>query len=122
MTEINFDLFSRLASMPHPLTNIDHPCDCHHWCGEINREAHVSHHLLDLVKIPHGERDEQHLDARTWRAVMFILELQGRLDRIATWHRRETADGGMVGDYCVECDLRWPCDSRKMADGVYVDP
>lgn len=44
-----------------------------------------------------------------------------RLQRIGTWHSRETAPGGMVGDYCTECGNRWPCDTRKMADGTYVD-
>ena len=44
-----------------------------------------------------------------------------RIDRIISWHSRETADGGMVGDYCVECGQRWPCDTRRMAEGVYED-
>lgn len=45
-----------------------------------------------------------------------------RLQRIGAWHARETAPGGMVGDYCVECEHVWPCDTRRMADGVYTDP
>jgi len=49
------------------------------------------------------------------------LDASDRLGRIATWHGRETGPGGMVGDYCVECGTRWPCDTREMADGTYVD-
>lgn len=45
-----------------------------------------------------------------------------RLQRIAAWHARETAPGGMVGDFCTECGTRWPCDTRRMADGTYEDP
>ena len=44
-----------------------------------------------------------------------------RLDRIATWHSRETGPGGMVGDFCVTCDGRWPCDTRRMAEGAYAN-
>ncbi len=48
-------------------------------------------------------------------------EAQERLGRISDWHSRETGAAGMVGDYCVECGLHWPCDTRKLADGTYVD-
>lgn len=44
-----------------------------------------------------------------------ITELQLRLNRIATWHCRESAGGGLVGNYCVECRDRWPCDTYRMA-------
>lgn len=44
-----------------------------------------------------------------------------RLERIASWHSRETADGGMVGDYCNDCGQRWPCETRQMADGTHED-
>lgn len=44
-----------------------------------------------------------------------------RLDRITSWHARESGPGGMVGDYCRECGNRWPCDTRRMAEGTYVD-
>lgn len=49
------------------------------------------------------------------------LDTGDRLQRISTWHGRETGPGGMVGDYCIECETRWPCDTRKMADGTYTD-
>lgn len=49
------------------------------------------------------------------------FEAGDQLQRIAGWHARETAPGGMVGDFCVECGTRWPCDTRKMADGTYVE-
>ena len=44
-----------------------------------------------------------------------------RLQRIADWHSRETGPGGMVGDFCVECDCQWPCDTRRIADGQRDD-
>lgn len=44
-----------------------------------------------------------------------------RLQRIGAWHSRETGPGGMVGDCCTECGNPSPCDTRKMADGTYVD-
>lgn len=50
-----------------------------------------------------------------------LLDAQNRLERIAVWHARETAGGGLTGDYCIECAEFWPCDSRRMADGAYED-
>lgn len=47
------------------------------------------------------------------------FEAGDRLQRIATWHGRESGPAGMVGDFCVECGTRWPCDTRRMADGEY---
>lgn len=47
------------------------------------------------------------------------FEAGDRLQRIAAWHSRETADGGLVGDFCVECRHRWPCDTNRMAKGIY---
>lgn len=32
-----------------------------------------------------------------------------RLARIREAHAREIADGGMVGEYCIECGWAWPC-------------
>jgi hypothetical protein len=49
------------------------------------------------------------------------VPLGERLDRIISWHSRETGPGGMVGDYCVECGNHWPCDTRRMAEGSYED-
>jgi hypothetical protein len=44
-----------------------------------------------------------------------------RLQRIAAWHSRETAEGGLAGDYCNECGYRWPCETWRMADGTHED-
>lgn len=49
------------------------------------------------------------------------FEAGDRVQRIATWHSRESGPGGMVGDFCTECGTRWPCDTRRMADGTYTD-
>jgi len=50
-----------------------------------------------------------------------LLDARERLDRIAGWHSRETGPAGTVGDYCTECGELWPCDTRRMAEGTYVD-
>jgi hypothetical protein len=121
MTEINFGLLSELAGKAHPLLN-PKVCDCHHWCGEINQEAKVSHHLLDMVKIPHGTNYAQNLDARTYQAVMRIFDLEDRLFRISAWHKRTVLPGGLFDHVCCECGEPWPCDTHKMANGSYVDP
>lgn len=127
MTEINFDLLQRLAEKPHPLLNIAEDLEKQiretpiAWTGEVFQEARTAHHLLDIVGIPHGKGYAQDLDARTWQAINLIITLRGQLDRITSWHSRETADGGMVGDYCNECGEIWPCDTRRMADGSHED-
>lgn len=125
--EINYALLKQLAEKPHPLLNIAEDFEEQirtipiAWTAEVFEEARTAHHLLDLVGIPHGEGYAQDLDSRTWLAVSALIAARGQLDRIASWHRRETADGGMVGDYCVECGLRWPCDTRRMSDGTHED-
>lgn len=126
--EINYSLLGELATKPHPLLNIADDFETQiretpiAWTGEVFEEARTAHHLLDIVGIPHGTGYAQHLDSRTWLAIIQINKLRGQLDRIAAWHSRETAEGGMVGDFCIECETRWPCDTRRMADGTYEDP
>lgn len=126
--EINYSLLGELATKPHPLLNIEDDFETQiretpiAWTGEVFEEARTAHHLLDIVGIPHGKGYAQHLDSRTWLAIIQINKLRGQLDRIAAWHSRETAEGGMVGDFCIECETRWPCDTRRMADGTYEDP
>lgn len=117
MAKINWNLIESLSGS-HPLLN-PRVCDCHNWCGEINGEAVTSHHLLDLIAIPHGTGYDQNLDARVYQAVLKVTELSDRIDRIAGWHVRETGPGGTVGTYCVECGASWPCDTRRIADGTH---
>jgi hypothetical protein len=129
VTEINYDLLKRLAAKPHPLLNIAEDFEKQireiplSWTAEVFEQARTAHHLLDIVGIPqqaagHYSSD---LDARTWQAINLIINLRGQLDRITSWHSRETADGGMVGDFCNECGEIWPCDTRRMADGSHED-
>ncbi len=126
---INYDLLTRLAAKPHPLLNIAEDFEAQireipvAWVGEVFQEARTAHHLLDIVGIPQqaGGHYSSDLDARTWLAINEIINLRGQLDRIAAWHSRETAEGGMVGDFCIECGERWPCDTRRMADGSHED-
>ncbi|MDP8971211.1 MAG: hypothetical protein M3N52_12100 [Actinomycetota bacterium] len=49
------------------------------------------------------------------------FEAGDRLQRISTWHSRETGPAGTVGDYCSECGRASPCDTRRMADGTLVE-
>lgn len=50
-----------------------------------------------------------------------LVTTEERLARVADWHARETGPAGTVGDYCTECGTRWPCDTRRIAEGIYVD-
>jgi hypothetical protein len=50
-----------------------------------------------------------------------LLGAREQLDRIASWHSRETAEGGLVGDWCNECSHKHPCETRRMADGTHED-
>lgn len=126
--EINFTLLADLSTKPHPLLNRSPECrfmcvthNEDHWVGEVVQEARNSHHLLDLIEIPQGRGYSSDLDARMYRAIRELIGLRERLARISGWHSRETGPAGMVGDFCVDCGSRWPCDTRRMADGSYVD-
>ncbi len=128
-SEVNFQLLADLATKPHPLLNISGDCQfiCtthndHHYIGEVQQEARNAHHLLDMAGIPRDRGYSSDLDARTWRAITLISDLRERLDRITDWHSRISAPGGMFDDYCNECREPWPCDTRRMADGTYIDP
>jgi hypothetical protein len=126
---INYELLKRLAKKPHPMLNIADDFEAQireipiAWTGEVFTQARTAHHLLDLAGIPQqaGGHYSSDLDSRTWQLVIAHQGLQERLDRIAPGHARETADGGMVGDYCVECSEIWPCDTRTMAAGSHED-
>jgi hypothetical protein len=124
---INYELLARLSARPHPLLRIEEDLEKQiretptEWVGEVFQEARNAHHLLDLIGIPHGEGYAQDLDARTWLTIMKVIKLRGQLDRIAAWHARETAEGGMVGDYCIECGQLWPCETLRMAEGSHED-
>jgi hypothetical protein len=132
-SDVNFDLLGQLATRAHPLLNIadDHEAQIRElpiaWTAEVIQEARTVHHLLDIAGItqrnPDPDRHGRYLnvDARTYLAIRALGELQDRIARISRWHHRETGDGGTVGDFCVECERRWPCDTRKMADGTYAD-
>jgi hypothetical protein len=136
-SEVNWELLKELAERPHPLYDPfrliallmqNHP-------GPVAIEGItasnivegldnilVSHHLLDLIGVPHGlSIDTRTLDARVLLAVRGHMNLGERLDRIAGWHARETGPAGMVGDFCTECGHRWPCGTRRAADGNYAD-
>jgi len=124
--EMNWNLLRELAAKPHPLLRpggaSGDTSDLHYSVVEVLHEAVTVHHLLDLAGVPQGYSvDTQDIDARTLIAIIGMGNLRERLSRIADWHARETGPAGTVGDFCTECGHRWPCDSRRMADGTYVD-
>lgn len=124
--DANWDLLKELAGRPHPLLNNEwQPPDVDgaDWLIEMFCETRNVHHLLDLAGVPRGYSiDTRDIGARTLLAVRGMMTLRERLARISDWHARETGPAGTVGDYCTECGHRWPCETRRMADGIYVDP
>lgn len=121
---INWTLINDLHTKQHPLLNIredGHRHDCCPWDGEVAVEARTAHHLLDIAGVPRGKGYSSDVDARTFLLLAEVIGLRERLDRIATWHSRETGPAGTFGDYCTECTERWPCDTRRMADGTHED-
>jgi hypothetical protein len=132
MAEINYALLTELATKPHPLLHIaggdeyllrvgEVLDNCNGGIGEVMTQARTVHHLLDMAGIPHGEVYASDLDSRAWQLLVKAQGVEERLARIATWHSRESGPDGTVGDYCTECGVRWPCDTRRMAEGTYVD-
>ena len=120
--DMNWELLKELYDRPHPLIRDTDTTGLHYSIAEVLHEAKVVHHLLDLADVPPGYgMDTCDIDARTLIAVRGMMTLRERLARISGWHARETGPAGTVGDFCVECDHRWPCDSRRMADGTYGD-
>jgi hypothetical protein len=78
--------------------------------SELVRDAEVAQRLLDLANVPDGHpQSGGDIDTRVAALVLRATDAEARLATIAGVHARETAPGGMVGDYCVECDHRWPC-------------
>lgn len=135
MTEppaVNWDLIQTLAAKPHKHLHINDGAtyglmvdgkfqDGCGGVGEVMEEARTVQHLCDLAGIPEGMSYRAHIDARVFLLVARCNDAMERLDRIRGWHSRETGPAGTVGDYCNECGTRWPCDTRRMADGTYDD-
>jgi hypothetical protein len=132
VTEVNWDLIHQLAGEPHKHLNIvegaqygllvngvfDNVCN---GVAEVMGEARTVQHLCDLARIPEGRNYDAHIDARVFLLFAELLRHREQLERIATWHSRESGPGGMVGDYCTECGHVWPCDTRRMADGTWTE-
>jgi hypothetical protein len=123
--EVNWSLLASLRDRDHPLANIKAETrDLPLGVGEVLQEARVSHHLLDMAGVPNKNRehpDATDLDARVWLLLDAVIGLRQQRDRLIGWHSRETAPGGMVGDFCNECGSTWPCDTRRLLEGTYVD-
>lgn len=130
--DINWTLIMSLATKPHKHLSIvdgaqyglmvngvfDGACN---GVGEVMQQARIAQHLLDLAGVPEGKGDGANIDARVYLLVTQVRQLREQLSRIAGWHARESGPHGMVGDLCTECGEVWPCDTRRMADGTYVD-
>lgn len=134
-SEVNWGLLHELAEKPHPLYDpfrlikrlmVAEPVTIEGMTASNIVEALdnvlVSHHLLDMIGVPHGlSLDTRDLESRVLLAVRGHMALDERLGRISDRHARETGPAGTVGDFCTECGHRWPCDTRRMADGAYAD-
>jgi len=124
-SDVNWNLLQEFYVKSHPLirdVNDDDIAHLHFGLVELMSEAKAVHHLLDMIDVPHGYSiDTRDIDARTLVAVMGMLNLRERLARIKSWHACETGHGGLVGDYCVECRCRWPCETYRMANGEPKD-
>lgn len=86
---------------------------------EIAQEAENIQQLMDVVGVPDGLN--QGIGDADWRvaeAVLRLMDAQERLSRIASNHTRETGVGGTVGDFCNECNWRWPCPTYRFASGT----
>lgn len=124
--QVNWNILRELEDRPHPLMNNQWQTTAEgserlHQIESFHKMRNV-HHLLDLAGVPHGySLDTRAIDDRVLLAIMAMGNLRERLARISAWHARETGPAGTVGDYCTECGHRWPCDSRRMADGTYTD-
>lgn len=132
MAEINWTLIESLAIKPHKHLNIvpgadysividGKPGDDCNGTNEVMQEARTVQHLCDLAGIPEGWNYSAHIDARVFLLYAEATALRERLDRISGWHSRATGPHGMVCDDCNECGQRWPCDTRRMADGTYEE-
>ena len=120
--DVNWELLKELHAKPHPLIRDIDTTGLHYGIVELLHEAKAVHHLLDLAGVPRGYSiDTRDIDCRTLLAVRGMITLRERLARISGWHAREAGPAGLVGDFCTECGHRWPCDTRRMADGVYRD-
>lgn len=130
--EVNFELLTKLAAKPHKHLNIVEGEEYgvmvdgvfsagSGGIGEVMEEARTVQHLCDLAGVPEGVGYSAHIDARVYLLLMQRMEKAERLHRIVTWHSRETGPAGMVGSFCSECGHAWPCDTRRMAEGTYVD-
>ena len=123
--DMNWELLKELHDRPHSLLNNDVQIPEGLPLGwvEMFYEVRAAHHLLDFAGVPRGYgMDTRAIDSRTLLAARAMNTLRERLARISSWHARETGPAGTVGDYCTECGHRWPCDTQKMADGVYAWP
>lgn len=130
--EVNWNLLERLAVKPHKHLNIVEGeqygllidgkfHDASNGVGEVMQEARTVQHLCDFGGVPEGTEYKAHIDARVFLLLAKMTELGDRLDRIITWHSQETGEAGTVSGYCKECGQPWPCETRQMAEGTYVD-
>jgi hypothetical protein len=123
--EVNWPLLESLRDKDHRLANIKAETpELPMGVGEVLMEARISHHLLDMAGVPNKNREHPYatdLDARVWLLLDAVIGLRQQRDRLMSWHSRETGPGGTVGDDCNECGTRWPCDTRRLLEGTYVD-
>lgn len=109
-------------TIPHTHYNDVRTNDCGHdlhvgWL-EVAQEVENVQQLMDHLGIPDGlPQGKGDADWRVAEAVLRLTDAQERLFRIAQNHSRETGPAGTVGDFCVECNWRWPCPTYRFANG-----
>lgn len=89
---------------------------------EMGQEMENAQQILDIAGVPDGlGQGPGDLDWRVAEMYLDLHDAQTALSDIAAWHARETAGGGMVGDYCVECEKQWPCPTYRRVHGLGPD-
>lgn len=109
-TTVNWTLLNSLAARPHRHDGAPH-----------RGYRRVVQHLLDVAGVPDGVGVDTRVDARVYLLLVEVLKLRETLGRLRDRHSRETGPAGTVGVYCTECDARWPCSTRRLVDGTYVE-
>lgn len=115
---LNVAEWPRVHRHYNPVETCEHGERLHVGWLELGQEAEYAQQILDFAGVPDGEpQGKGDLDWRVAVAAIRLLEAESRLATIADAHARETAGGGMVGDYCVECGCRHPCPTYRWASG-----
>jgi hypothetical protein len=100
------------------VTTCKHGEELHVGWLELSQEAQNAQHILDFFGIPGGDpQGRGDVDWRVAEAGLRLHAAEGALAAIKEAHARETGPAGTVGDFCIECEQRWPCPTYAWANG-----